>query len=559
MKLSIQRQLVGLALLSFLGMLGFGVFALQTLSESKIGGVRYERIARGQAMLASALPSPAYLGDSYLVALEMLDETDPVAIRRQIEKGTAARQRFESSYAAWQHDPPGGQAASPALDRSLRAGEEFFRLRDDEFVPSLLAGDHVRARALATGLMRHAYEQQRDAAVEAGQLVSAANAAAEAQAVAAVRSRSLTQFVIGCLLALSMLGLGLFVARRVVRAVFELTRVARLMAGGNMMPRAEVQTSDEMEDLCEALNALGDSMQALLSHMGRKSARLANSSDSLSSVSMQMSATAEETSSQAGRVSVGAEEISRNVETVAVAVEQMCGSIQEISKSTGEAARVAAFAAGEVEITNVAVGKLGASSSEIGQVVQVISSIAEQTNLLALNATIEAARAGEAGKGFAVVANEVKELARGTAAATGDIERKIKAIQTDTEAAVVAIGEISQTIQQIKDITNTIASAIDQQLATTAEIGRSLSEAAKGSSEISNGVLSVAQAARDTASGSTSTQRAAHELAEMAAELRRLTDRFRFQGATRPAPGGPADLARVEDDDNQEEQLERVA
>jgi methyl-accepting chemotaxis protein len=214
---------------------------------------------------------------------------------------------------------------------------------------------------------------------------------------------------------------------------------------------------------------------------------------------------------------------------VAVAVEEMCGSIQEISKSTSEAARVAAFAAGEVEVTNIAVGKLGASSSEIDQVVQVIRSIAEQTNLLALNATIEAARAGDAGKGFAVVANEVKDLAKGTAAATEDIERKIKTIQLDTEAAVVAIGQISHTIQQIKDITNTIASAIDQQLATTAEIGRSLSEAAKGSSEISHGVLSVAQAARDTAAGSASTQRAAQDLAEMAAELRRLTERFRYQ------------------------------
>ena len=487
----------------------------------------------------------------------MLDETDPTALRREIEKGTDARTKFESSYASWQHDPPGGVAAAPALERARIAGAEFFRLRDEEFVPSLLAGDKVRARALASGLMRHAYQQQRDAAVDAGQVVAAADAATENQAEAAVRARSLTQFVIGCLLALAMLAMGLVAARRVVRAVFELTRVARLMAGGNMLPRAEVRTGDEMEDLAEALNALGDSMQALLTHMGRKSAHLANASDSLSSVSMQMSATAEETSSQAGRVSVGAEEISRNVETVAVAVEEMCGSIQEISKSTGEAARVAAFAAGEVEITNVAVGKLGASSSEIGQVVQVISSIAEQTNLLALNATIEAARAGEAGKGFAVVANEVKELARGTAAATGDIERKIKAIQSDTEAAVVAIGEISQTIQQIKDITNTIASAIDQQLATTAEIGRSLSEAAKGSSEISNGVLSVAQAARDTASGSTSTQRAAHELAEMAAELRRLTERFRFQAANHPAAGGAVELSQ-DDEGTQEEQLARV-
>jgi methyl-accepting chemotaxis protein len=558
MKLSIRRQLVGLALLSFLGMLGFGVLALRTLSESHFGLLSGNRAGHGPATLVETAATPARLDDVYLTVLEMLEDTDVASLRREIDKGVVAREAFESSQQAWQRDRLRGTAASAALERSARAGDEFFRLRDEEFVPAVLANDRVRARALASGMMRRAFEQQRSAAIEAGQVAAAAAVAAEQQAEAVVRSRSLIQFVISCSLAVLMLGLGLAVGRRIVSSVLELTRVARLMAGGNMMPRSDVQTGDELEDLSEALNALGDSMQALLSHMGRKSAHLASASDSLSSVSMQMSATAEETSGQAGRVSVGAEEISRNVETVAVAVEQMCGSIQEISKSTGEAARVAAFAAGEVEITNVAVGKLGASSSEIGQVVQVISSIAEQTNLLALNATIEAARAGEAGKGFAVVANEVKELARGTAAATEDIGRKIKAIQTDTEAAVVAIGEISQTIQQIKDITNTIASAIDQQLATTAEIGRSLSEAAKGSSEISHGVLSVAQAARDTASGSTSTQRAAHDLAEMAAELRRLTDRFRFQSSTRTTSTITPVPSRGEENEEQEERLARV-
>ena len=459
----------------------------------------------------------------------MLEETDPAALRRGVDRARELRQDFQNHYAEWDHNPPGGGGTLPALARAHRSGDEFFRLRDEQFIPALLAGDRAHAREVATGAMHAAFEAHRDAIVDAGQIVAAANSVGEHEAEQAIRARSVGQLLLGCLIALATLGIGLLVARRVVRSIEELTRVARLMAGGNLMPRASVRSGDELEDLAEALNSLGDSMQALLSHMARKSASLASASDGMSSVSLQMSSTAEETSSQAGNVSVGAEEISRNVETVAVAVEQMCGSIQEISKSTSEAARVAAFAAGEVEVTNIAVGKLGASSSEIDQVVQVIRSIAEQTNLLALNATIEAARAGDAGKGFAVVANEVKDLAKGTAAATEDIERKIKTIQSDTEAAVVAIGQISHTIQQIKDITNTIASAIDEQLATTAEIGRSLSEAAKGSSEISHGVLSVAQAARDTAAGSASTQRAAQDLAEMASELRRLTERFRYQ------------------------------
>ncbi len=102
--------------------------------------------------------------------------------------------------------------------------------------------------------------------------------------------------------------------------------------------------------------------------------------------------------------------------------------------------RVATSAVRVAETTTATVSKFGDSSTEIGQVIKVITSIAQQTNLLALNATIEAARAGEAGKGFAVVANEVKELAKETAKATEDISRKIEAIQTDTKAAVEAIG-----------------------------------------------------------------------------------------------------------------------
>jgi methyl-accepting chemotaxis protein len=159
-------------------------------------------------------------------------------------------------------------------------------------------------------------------------------------------------------------------------------------------------------------------------------------------------------------------------------------------------------------------------------VIKVITSIAQQTNLLALNATIEAARAGEAGKGFAVVANEVKELAKQTAKATEDISRKIDAIQSESKGAVEAIAQIGTIIGQINDIQSTIASAVEQQTATTAEIARNVAEAATGSREIAQNVLGVAQAARSTTEGAANTKSSADELARLAVELQRLVTKL---------------------------------
>ncbi len=158
----------------------------------------------------------------------------------------------------------------------------------------------------------------------------------------------------------------------------------------------------------------------------------------------------------------------------------MTATVQSISGNADEAAKIAGKAVKTANAANATVAKLGESSAEIGQVIKVITSIAQQTNLLALNATIEAARAGEAGKGFAVVANEVKELAKQTAKATEDISQKITAIQDDTKGAVESIGSITAVINQINDISGTIATAVEEQSATTNEMSRNVAGRSQG-------------------------------------------------------------------------------
>lgn len=280
---------------------------------------------------------------------------------------------------------------------------------------------------------------------------------------------------------------------------------------------AEKREKDLTEGLKQTLNSVNQNAQAL-----------ASASEELTAVSQQMSSNSEETAAQSNVVASAAEQVSKNVATVATSAEEMSASVKEIAKNANDAAKVATEAVTVASNTNKTVAKLGESSIEIGKVIKVITSIAQQTNLLALNATIEAARAGEAGKGFAVVANEVKELAKQTATATEDISQKIEAIQSDTKGAVTAIDQISKIIGQINDISNTIASAVEEQSATTNEIARNATEAAKGSTEISKNIANVSLAAKNTTEGANNTLSAATELSKLAADLKRVVEQAKL-------------------------------
>jgi methyl-accepting chemotaxis protein len=211
-----------------------------------------------------------------------------------------------------------------------------------------------------------------------------------------------------------------------------------------------------------------------------------------------MTRVAAQAKEQPGAGASASEQAAANVQTVAAATEELSGSITEISRQVGESARIAAKAVEQVAKSEVTVTELANAANRIGEVVGLINTIAAQTNLLALNATIEAARAGEAGKGFAVVASEVKSLATQTARATEGITAQVSAIQGSTQEAVDTIKGIGQIIDKMSEIATTVASAVEEQGAATAEIARNIQQAASGTQNVSNNIVGVSSAANET-------------------------------------------------------------
>ena len=268
-----------------------------------------------------------------------------------------------------------------------------------------------------------------------------------------------------------------------------------------------------------ALMEMADKMRAMIGQIKSRAEDVSSHSGNLGTEYAKLGGLAKNSMDKAEEVKARAQTTKESVANVAAAMEEMAATISEISQNTTQAKDSSQKANDEASESLAIIEALSRAINRVGEMGKLIGSIAEQTNLLALNATIEAARAGEAGKGFAVVANEVKDLAKQTASSVTEIDGIVKGIQDGSKAATEAVAKVVEVVGYVTDMTNSIASAIEEQTAASSEISMRIQEADTEVNQMTGAIEEIFASSQQTLQGVHNIQGSAELLNELSQKL----------------------------------------
>ena len=353
------------------------------------------------------------------------------------------------------------------------------------------------------------------------------------------------QILFSCLIGILILVFGIFVGRKLTMRLHRFSEIISRVADNDLTARVKIRADDELGDMGKNFNRMTNNMETMIKTIQEAILQLTGESGALTSSAESMARDTEEVAAQVGSLATAGEEMAATSTEIA----QNCNAAAQSSDSANNTAlagsevvkrtvEVMQRISDRVKNSAKTVESLGARSDQIGEIVATIEDIADQTNLLALNAAIEAARAGEQGRGFAVVADEVRALAERTTKATREIGEMIKSVQHETRSAVgvmeegvteVKIGtsEAARSGDALQEILSQISSVTMQvsQMATAAE------QQTATTSEISGNIHQITEVLQETAGLARTSTTAANCLMQLAEKIQVDVRKFRTEGS----------------------------
>jgi methyl-accepting chemotaxis protein len=335
------------------------------------------------------------------------------------------------------------------------------------------------------------------------------------------------------------------------KSVTEFLTIVSQIARGDLTLRGKV-TNDALGNVVDSVNYMLDNFTRVLERVRKSAIDVASNANEilLSSEDMSAGATQQDqeitnTSSAVEELTVSMKQVSNNAEASAEAARRALDAAEQGNRAVRDTLEGMQRIRASVQATAKKIKSLGDRSLEISEIINVINDITEQTNLLALNAAIEAARAGEAGRGFAVVADEVRKLAEHSRTATKDIAALIKAIQAETNEAVVVMEEGTKEVEvgaKLADQAGKALEAISSVVRQSAELVQEISLASKqqvrGTEGVANAMQIISNITRQTSQGARQTARTVEHMVKLSEQLNEALSQFRIASSSNAASAG---------------------
>ncbi len=326
------------------------------------------------------------------------------------------------------------------------------------------------------------------------------------------------------------------------RSITDLLTTIKEVARGDLTIRGKV-TNDALGNVVDSVNFMLDNFTKVLERV-RKAAidvsasanQILDAADDMTAGATQLDQEITNTSSAVEELTVSMKQVSNNAEASAEAARRALDAAEQGNRAVRDTLEGMQRIRASVQATAKKIKSLGDRSLEISEIINVINDITEQTNLLALNAAIEAARAGDAGRGFAVVADEVRKLAEHSRSATKDIAALIKAIQAETNEAVVVMEEGTREVEvgagladQAGKALEAISSVVRQSAELVQEISLASKQQVRGTEGVANAMQIISGITRQTTQGARQTASTVGNMVKLSEQLNEALAQFRSQ------------------------------